>query len=61
MPKTYFADIAALYPDEPLFARVYQQQDGQVVQLRDQQDELLEQLEKLLFRYIDKNQYYHCA
>ena len=61
MPRKFFSDIATLYPDEPLFARSYDQQDGQVVQLQSQQQELVAGVEELLFRYIDKSQFYHCA
>ncbi|MCA9016894.1 MAG: DNA photolyase [Gammaproteobacteria bacterium] len=61
MPKKFFSDIATLYPDEPLFARRYNHRDGQVNQLPEQELEMQNQVQELLFRYIDKRQYYHCA
>ncbi|MEZ5491600.1 MAG: DNA photolyase [Gammaproteobacteria bacterium] len=61
MPRNFFNRIATIYPDESLFARQFDQQDGQVQQLHDQREEMQEEVEKLLFRYIDKRQYYHCA
>jgi len=61
MPKNFYSRVASLYPDEALFARKFQLQDGQVVQLQVQQEELRQGVEELLFRYIDKSKYYHCG
>jgi spore photoproduct lyase len=61
MPVGYFNAIARLYPDEALFARSYQQEQGLRVQPREQQQEMLEAAEKLLFRHVDKTLYYLCG
>lgn len=61
MPKKFFGNIANLYPDEALFARRTEEQDGLVSQPREQEQALLEVVESLLFRYVDKRKYYHCA
>jgi len=61
MPKKFYRNIATIYPDEALFARRTEEQDGLVSQPKEQEQELLECIEDLLFRYIDKRQYYHCA
>jgi spore photoproduct lyase len=61
MPKNFYRNIAAIYPDEALYARRTEEQDGLVTQPREQEHELLESIEDLLFRYIEKRQYYHCA
>ena len=61
MPKKFYRNIAAIYPDEALFARKVEEQDGLVTQPRETEQEMLEVVENLLFRYVDKRQYYHCA
>lgn len=61
MPKHYLAEITRLYPDEPLFARSFMEQDGELGQLPAQQQELRETLEQLLFRHISTWQYYRCG
>jgi spore photoproduct lyase len=61
MPASYFKSIVNLYPDENLFARSYEQQDGQISYSRQQESVMLAAVEKQLFRYVPKNLYYRCG
>lgn len=61
MPKKFYRNIATIYPDEALFARRVEERDGLLSQPVEQERELLETVEELLFRHIEKKQYYHCA
>jgi len=61
MPKKFYTNIAALYPDEALFARQTESREGQVGQPDEQEQELLQCVGDLLLRYVDKRKYYHCA
>ena len=61
MPTKFYGNVVKLYPDEALFARQTEERDGLVAQPHEQEQELLEGVENLLFRYIDKTQYYRCA
>ena len=61
MPVDYFRNTLKLYPDEPLFARETQEENGVVSLAQPDRDEWLGKLEAMLFRYIDPAGYYRCA
>jgi spore photoproduct lyase len=61
MPKKFYRNIAAIYPDEALFARQVAEHDGLITQPEEWERKLLETVQELIFRYVDKRQYYHCA
>ena len=61
MPKNFYRKIAAIYPDEEFFYRQTTQQNGVVTQPEAREQELLDCVQQLLFRYVDKRKYYHCA
>jgi hypothetical protein len=59
MPTSFHKNIVKLYPDEELFAREIQIDNG-LVTLIDKENSL-RQLEQILLRYIKPEQYYRCA
>jgi spore photoproduct lyase len=59
MPASYYKKLVKLYPDESLFARETQTENG-LVALVDKENSLQE-LEQLLLGYIKSDQYYRCA
>ncbi len=61
MPASYFRNTLKLYPDEPLFARETQTQNGVVSLKQPDQETWLAELEQTLFRHIDPASYYRCA
>ncbi|MCH8174242.1 MAG: DNA photolyase [Proteobacteria bacterium] len=61
MPVSYYKNIVKLYPDEALFARQTETRQGLVLFSIDRESEQLEALEKLLFGFINRQQYYRCA
>ena len=60
MPKTFHKDIAKIYPEEELFAREIVISEG-IMSLKDSDSSVIEQLESLLLKYIQPQQYYRCA
>lgn len=60
MPNTFHKNIVKLYPDEKLFARPIETSGG-VTSLVNQNEAGVEQLEQLLFNYVNTDQYYRCA
>jgi spore photoproduct lyase len=61
MPRDYFKNTVRLYPDEALFAGNFHQQHGMIAQTEDKEAELLNILERQLFRYLPERLYYRCA
>ncbi len=61
MPTDYYKKIVKLYPDEALFARTTQTNDGLVSLFDNQEEEILQELEQSLFASISPQQYYRCA
>ena len=59
MPTSYYKNIVKLYPDESLFARETQTENGMVALL--DKENSLQQLEQVLLGYIRPDQYYRCA
>lgn len=60
LPAQYYKKMQKLYPDEPLLARETVRVDG-MVSLSMQQENLMGDLEDLLFHYINRDSYYRCA
>ncbi len=60
MPQGFHKSIAKLYPDEALYAREIQVDDG-VASLRDGGENLLRKIEENLLNYVGERQYYRCA
>lgn len=61
MPKTFFKNIVDLYPDEPLYARRFEQENGLITQSKDQETELVEVVEKLVLKHVPQSIVYRCA
>jgi spore photoproduct lyase len=61
MPKTYFKNIVDLYPDEPLYARRFEQQNGLISQSKNLETEMVEIVESLLLEHVPQSQIYRCA
>ncbi len=61
MPADYFRNTLKLYPDEPLFARETQTENGVAYFRQPDRQGWLEELESALFRHIDPASYYRCA
>ena len=59
MPIEFMKNIIRLYPDEALFARPMEREDG-MMSLSQQQD-WPAQIEELLMKFISPEQYYRCA
>jgi len=60
MPAGFHKTLVKLYPDELLFARSGEVEEG-MMSLRDSSSEMMQALESQLFKYIRPDQYYHCA
>ena len=61
MPADFFRNTLKLYPDEPLFARETQTENGVVSLQQPNREAWLAELEAALFRHIDPASYYRCA
>ncbi|MFQ5543382.1 MAG: radical SAM protein [Nitrospiria bacterium] len=60
MPKTFFRNIAKLYPDERLYAGHYVEQDGMTSYPEEIEEEMISKCETALFQYIPRKIYYRC-
>lgn len=61
MPLDFHKRIVKLYPDEELFARETQTEEGMIALKSDEEGRQLASIERLLFNYIGPEQYYRCA
>ena len=61
MPNDFYKRIVKLYPDEPLFARDVDSDNGMIALRCEQEAENLAALESRLFDFITPQQYYRCA
>ena len=60
MPESFFKKIVKLYPDEPLYATHFEKRQGMISSSLQKEGELLQKVEKVLFKYFSKDQYYRC-
>ena len=60
LPQEYYKRMVKLYPTEPLLARETRRTDG-MVSLASAEANLVQELEALLFHYINRESYYRCA
>ncbi|PCJ24758.1 MAG: DNA photolyase [SAR86 cluster bacterium] len=61
MPADFYKRIVKLYPDEPLFARPIASSGGMMSLRCEKESENVEIIEKMLFEFISRRQYYRCA
>lgn len=61
MPADFYKNIVKLYPDEALFARTTEMKEGLISLRCEQEQAQLEAIERSLFGFISRQQYYRCA
>lgn len=61
MPVDFHKKIVKLYPDEELYARSTEIDDGLLSLKNSEEDSQLAEIEELLFNHISAQQYYRCA